>query len=63
MIVYFESGLGCGVRESKSLEQAKREILREVGTDEGVTLVQKATDENIDWVRAMGGFVPKSKRA
>lgn len=63
MVFYFESGRGCGLRESKSLEQAKREILHEVGTYEGVTLVQEATDENIGLVLAMGGFVPESKRS
>jgi hypothetical protein len=55
---YFESDLGCGIREARNLEAAERSITREVGY-ESVGLVRLATDRDIAWVSAMGGYVPK----
>jgi hypothetical protein len=57
-LYYVETGRGCGIKRARSEEQAKREVLREVGTIEGVRLVREATRRDIDWVRGMGGNVP-----
>jgi len=56
---YFESAVGGGIRTAKSLEVAKDKILREVGEInwEGDDSVRLATDEDINWVMAMGGRI------
>ena len=59
MLIYFESGCGCGIRKARDLESGKRAILREVGTYEGVFVTRKATKEDIAWVKGMGGTVPE----
>lgn len=46
-----------GIREARDIESGKRAILREVGTYEGVSTVRKATEEDIAWVKGMGGSV------
>lgn len=55
---YFESDRGCGIREYRNLERALRGVAREVG-DGYVTVVRKATEKDISWVRDMGGFIPE----
>ena len=57
-LFYVETGRGCCIRSARTEQQAEREVLREVGTSEGVQLVRKAAQKDIDWVRAMGGVVP-----
>ena len=57
-LYYVETGRGCCIQRARSEEQAEREVLREVGTYEGVRLVRKATARDIEWVRGMGGRVP-----
>lgn len=59
MLVYFEFCQGCGIRSAHDLKSGEREILREVGTYNGVSTVRKATDEDISWVRGMGGYIPE----
>lgn len=61
MIVYFESSMGCGLREARNLESAEKTILKEVGTYNGIYLVRKATARDIGWVSSMGGYVPNRK--
>lgn len=61
MIVYFESSMGCGLREARNLESAEKAILKEVGTYSGVSLVRKATAKDIEWVSSMGGYIPNRK--
>ena len=59
-LYYFECDMGCGIREAKDISQARSNILKEAGTfnaDHG--LCRKAREEDIQWVKAMGGFVPK----
>jgi len=58
MKYYAETGLGCCICEEKSLKSAKLLVLREVGTYTGVSLIRKATEEDIEWVRGMGGCIP-----
>lgn len=57
MKYYAETGLGCCIREGRSLESARSLVLQEVGTYNGVSLIRKATQKDIDWVRRMGGYV------
>jgi len=63
MIVYAETGLGACLTEARDVESGRRAILKEVGTYNGVKVCRKATKDDIEWVRAMGGYVPeKTKR-
>lgn len=62
MIVYAETGIGCCLREAKTVEADARAILRDVGERARVQLCRKATDRDIGWVRAMGGYVPEAPR-
>ena len=62
MIIYFESAMGCGLREARSLESGERAVVRECGTANGPYKVRKAREEDIAWVEAMGGYVPKGAR-
>lgn len=63
MILYFESGRGCGLREASNIEAGKRAILEEVGTYTDVSLVRKATKDDILWIVAGGGYVPDTYMA
>lgn len=58
MLIYFESSVGCGLRKSRDEESARNELRREIGTMNGLTVVQKATPQNVEWVRGMGGYIP-----
>lgn len=58
MVIYAETGRGACLRVAKSVDEGRRAILREVGTHDGVQVCQKATRENVEWVRGMGGYVP-----
>lgn len=59
MLYYFESDFGCGIRDFKSISQAREKILAEVGTHSGVKVCRPATNKDISWVKGMGGFVPE----
>ena len=54
-LYYVETGIGCNLIEAKTKEEAFKKALFEAGTYNGVQLCQKATKENIAWVRAMQG--------
>jgi len=56
-LYYVETDCGCGIRTAESIEQATRDAVRECGTD-NFKRVQEATEENVEWVRAMGGYIP-----
>lgn len=56
-LYYFESDRGCGIRAARNLQQAEKEIIREVG-EYGFERCRKATDQDIGWVKAMGGHIP-----
>ncbi len=57
-LYYVETRRGCCIRLGRSEEQVRREVLREVGTYEGVQRMREATASDIEWVRGMGGRVP-----
>ncbi len=62
MIVYFESDIGCGIRdEYYNLKSAERGILREVGWTHNPQNIRKATKEDLVNVKSMGGWVPEGK--
>lgn len=56
-IYYADTDRGCALRAANSLAQARAQFNREVGSD-NVQVVRVATQEDIDWVEAMGGEVP-----
>lgn len=58
-LYYFDSALGCGIREASSLEDAKERVIREVGAGQ-YRYCKEATKDEIDHVKAMGGYVPET---
>lgn len=58
-IYYANTGIGCTLLTAVSLPSAKSKAMREVGTRAGVKEVRLATEQDIAWVRGMGGRVPK----
>jgi len=63
MKIYYVELYGgrCGLRVAASLGQATREALKTEGSN-NVSGVSLATDEEISWVKAMGGYVPDVKK-
>lgn len=61
-IFYVETGPDCALIETSTLNAAQKEALLEVGTYVGVQCVRLATDEDIQWVYEMGGYVPDTPR-
>lgn len=58
-LYYFETSIGAGLRLAYSAEQARYQLRKEVGTMTGIGLVRKATEQDIAWVQAMGGYIPE----
>jgi hypothetical protein len=56
-LFYIEQSCGCGLKAAFSLEEATKEARREIGTDNFIRC-SIATQEQIEWVRSMGGRVP-----
>jgi hypothetical protein len=46
-----------GVTTARTLASATKRALREEGTN-NVKVVRHATDEDVSWIEAMGGYVP-----
>ena len=62
MVVYFESDMGCGIRdEYRTLKAAEAGIRREVGWTNNAKNIRKATKEDLAQVASMGGWVPKNE--
>lgn len=59
-VFYAETGMGCCIREAKNLEAARVIILTEVGLYNGIRVLRKATETDIDWVFRKGGQIPAS---
>lgn len=51
---YVESTYGAGIRWAKTLEKAEKDFLNEVGSY-GYKSVRPATEQDIAWVKSMGG--------
>jgi hypothetical protein len=60
-LIYAETGMGCCIKNYPNLEKAASGILREVGTQNGVSKVRWATANDVSWVRMMGGTIPEGK--
>ena len=60
-IFYVDLHTYCGLLEARSLKSAYRSALREHGT-RSLREVREATDEDINSIAAMGGWVPDSAR-
>jgi hypothetical protein len=58
-LYYASTGLGACIVAARSLRQAHADVLRTVGPWNGIKSIQKATPENIAWVRGMGGCIPR----
>lgn len=58
MKFYFESDMGCGIRTYPNLEAAEIGIRREVGTANNPSNIRPATERDLEWIRAMGGYAP-----
>ena len=60
MIIYFEADMDCGLREAHDLESGRKAVIKEVGTA-FFRKAREATQEDINNVRAMGGYVPSKE--
>lgn len=58
-LYYASTGCGAYIRLAEDEDDAYEKVLREVGTANGVNYVREATEQDIAWVREMGGYVPK----
>ncbi len=50
--------MGCCIREAKTIEAARAIILTEVGLYNGIRVIRRATEADIDWVFRKGGQIP-----
>lgn len=57
-VFYAETGIGCCIREARNLESARAIILAEVGLYNGIRVLRKATETDIDWIFRKGGQIP-----
>ena len=58
-LYYVTGGLGCGIRSGLSVEEVEREETIRQGTYNGPVFVKEATEEELSWVKSMGGYVPE----
>jgi len=56
-LYYVETDQGCGIRYAKNIQQARKNLLEAEGYNHARG-VRKATKEDINWVRGMGGYIP-----
>lgn len=54
---YAETGIGATLVRARDIEAARRAVLRDVGTYNGVQRIRVATKEDKAWVQAMSGAV------
>lgn len=55
---YVETMQGCGIRSATNIQQARKSALAESGTS-NFKSIRKATKSDVEWVRAMGGYIPE----
>lgn len=62
MKLYYVSWLGCRccIVKASSIDAAIRSVERDFGRHDGPYRAREATQEDHDWVRSMGGIVPKA---
>lgn len=56
-IYYAETDRWCALRTAISIAQARAQFKRALGSED-VQVVRVAKQADIDWVEAMGGYVP-----
>lgn len=57
-LMYISTAYGCAIRRG-TRERVMRQMAREIGTD-NVREIRPANDDDIAWVRGMGGHVPEA---
>jgi hypothetical protein len=57
-LYYVENDFGCGIRCAKNKKQASSNLLKEEGSNHA-KFVRLARTDDINWVRGMGGNIPK----
>lgn len=60
-LFYISTNRGAGIREARGLKSALAQTRREVGYG-NVKEVREASEQDIAWVRGMGGYVPRIVR-
>ena len=60
---YAETGMGACIRVAENIDSARKQILREVGTANGIQIIREATKFDIDRVTVMGGLIPELPKA
>ena len=55
---YVETDRGCAIYVGHTVERVRGVALREHGRD-SFKLIRPATAQDLDWVRSMGGYVPR----
>jgi len=58
-LFYVESGFTCGIRIGLSEKEVYCAELKCVGMHRGVREVREATEEDIDYVKSVGGYIPE----
>lgn len=56
-----ETDYGMGIREARTIASARKQALLDCGRDH-FRSIRPATDADISWVCAMGGYVPETKK-
>jgi hypothetical protein len=56
-LYFVETDCGVGIRRASSLDSAYSGLAREIG-ENNINEVREATDEDIEYVRSMGGYIP-----
>ncbi len=56
-IYHAETDRGVGLRTAENIADAREQFNRECGSD-NVRRVRVATEEDIAWVKGLGGYVP-----
>lgn len=57
-IYYVESELGCSLHLATSIANARAIMQCELGRYWSIKCIREATEADIEWVTAMGGYVP-----
>ena len=55
---YVETMQGCGIRSAANIQVARKSALAESGSS-NFKSIRKATQSDVEWVRAMGGHIPE----
>lgn len=58
-IWFYDCDMGQGVVKAPNVEKATREAMLDAGRHAGVRNVHKATPQEIDFRRTMGGYMPE----